>query len=268
MKIFSLANQKGGVAKTTSAINIGGGLALRGFRVLLIDLDPQGNLTTGLGLLKSPEEQEAPTVSEVLTEDRAVEEVVVERPIKGAEHPLHVLPATLRLSDTERALYQKSFGALALSEALEDVNGYDYCIIDCPPSLGMLTVNALTSTEAILMPIQAEYYALSGVVLLDDVVSEVRRRNKALHLAGAFVTLYDRRRRAHVEGLGQLKGYFGENFDGGLFKTVVRIDTRLSEAPSHGKTIFEYRAKSRGAEDYANLVTELVERDGKAKTRR
>ena len=281
--VVAVTNQKGGVGKTTSAANLAAGLTLLNKDVLLVDLDPQANLTNGLGLRRTEDDEERDSVFELLLDDDVeVEDVVVRRPlqVKGnlpsSLNPLQsgrydgahtaeregsgnlgfdVAPSDLKLSGAEIKLASAFGRERLLSEKLTAAVGkaYDYCLIDCPPSLGLLTVNAFVAAERVIIPVQTEYYALDGVNQIYEAVRTVRKLNRNLDVGGAFATMFDKRRGIHQEARESLASFFEDRF----FDAVIRIDTKLSEAPSHGLTIFEHAASSRGAEDYADLAVEI-----------
>ena len=253
--ILSITNQKGGVAKTTSVANIGAALALQGNQVLLIDLDPQAHLTDGLGIKWNTLER---TIYHVLEGTEAIENVIHERPLVGASNPLQVLPASLALTGSEIKLSMTYGREFLLRNALEEYAVPDYVIIDCPPSLGLLTVNALVASNGFCIPVEPEYYAKKGIEQTLRAFQAVRKLNAQLEIAGAFITKFDVRRLIHTESLKEVKDYFGEL----LFETIVRIDTNLSEAPQLGQTIFEYSPNTRGAGDYFNLTTEIIQNHG------
>jgi chromosome partitioning protein len=198
----------------------------------------------------------------VLQEEATVAEASVERSVEGAEHALHIVPATLNLGGAEIKLASVFGREKILADAFDAVSAeapgasYDYCLIDCPPSLGLLTVNALVAADRVLIPVQAEFYALVGVAQIVDAIKTIRKLNSDLQIGGAFVTGYDRRRSIHEESVEKMEEYFGPR----MFETRIRIDTKLSEAPSHGKTIFEHTPTSRGAEDYTRLTDEIIAR--------
>ena len=244
--IISLINHKGGVGKTTSAINIGAGLVEIGKKVLLLDLDPQANLTLSLGIPRQPI-----TIYESL---RGESELI---PYKVKEG-LDVVPSTLDLSGAEMELINEAGREFILRELFEPVmEEYDYIIIDCPPSLGLLTLNSLTSSNYVIIPLQTEFLALQGLTKIKQVVDKVKfRLNKKLRIIGVVATMYDSRKVLNREVVETIKKYFGKR----VFKTMVRDNVSLAEAPASRKDIFGYNKKSRGAIDYLNLSKEIDER--------
>ncbi|MEE9277732.1 MAG: ParA family protein [Dehalococcoidia bacterium] len=249
MTVLAIANQKGGVGKTTTAINLGAALARAGRRVLLIDCDPQRNSTSGLGLAGSA----GPTVYDALAE-RALLRACA-RPT--SEERLWLVPASPDLAGAEVELAAADAREVRLRRALADLRtAYDYVFIDCSPSLGLLTLNALTAADAALIPVQCEYLALEGLGQLHDTIKLVRRNlNPALTIAGLVLTMYDSRTNLTEAVAQEVRQHFPETF-----RTVIPRSVRLSEAPSFGKTIFQYADSSRGAEAYRALAAELLSR--------
>lgn len=248
-KIIAVTNQKGGVGKTTTAVSVAAQLAGTERPVLLVDLDPQGNATSGLGL---PKEGLAATSYEVLCENASLVDAVHETHTPG----LFVLPANAHLAGAEVELVSEQRREFKLQNALVSTS-YDYIIIDCPPSLGLLTVNALTVAQAVFIPVQAEYYALEGLGQLLHTIQRVREGlNPSLALLGVVLTMYDKRTSLSEQVMHELKNYFGDK----LFKTVIPRNVRLAEAPSFGKTIFEHDSWSKGARAYKQLAKEVAKR--------
>ncbi|GAC1499796.1 MAG: AAA family ATPase [Candidatus Saccharimonadales bacterium] len=247
--IIAAVNQKGGVGKTTSAINIAAKLCSASQSVLLIDLDPQGNSTSGLGVMKNDFEN---TSYDVIS--GRVHLVDAVRNTHVAQ--LFVLPANENLAGAEIDLVSAQNREFALSQALAD-SKFDYIIIDCPPSLGLLTINALTAASSVLIPVQAEYYALEGLSQLLNTVQAVRSStNPNLELLGIAITMFDKRNSLSEQVYTEIKNYFGDK----LFETVIPRNVRLAEAPSYGRTIYEHDKWSKGARAYKSLAKEVKER--------
>jgi chromosome partitioning protein len=248
MNIIALINQKGGVAKTTSSINLGAGLSSLGKKILLIDLDPQAHLTYSLGI-KGHELKK--TVYELLKGECKAKDVIIDR------NGLKVIPSTIDLSAADMEFSGIPGRELLLKEAMESIKGFDYVLMDCPPSLGILTFNAMTVAQAIYIPLQAEVLALQGMAKLLNTVKVVKRRfNRDLEIEGIIVTRFDGRKNLNKEVLENIQTHFGDK----VFKTVIRENIALAEAPSYGQNIYEYNQKSSGAEDYLNLSKEIIER--------
>lgn len=250
-KVIAIANQKGGVAKTTTAINLSACLAEQGKRVLLIDLDPQGNATSGMGISKHKLTR---CVYDVLINDVPIEQVIQ----KSDQKNLKVIPARILLAGAEIELVSQDSRETKLRIALESVkNNFDFIFIDCPPSLGLLTLNALTAATDVLIPIQCEYYALEGLTLLMNTLERVRKSlNPNLNILGALLTMFDARTNLAIQVVDEVKKYFPQK----VFQTIISRNVRLSEAPSHGKPINAYDSRSRGAEVYRELAREVLER--------
>jgi chromosome partitioning protein len=247
--VISLLNHKGGVGKTTSAINIGAGMAELGKKVLLIDLDPQANLTIALGIPRQKY-----TIYEAL---RGESELVPYQLKEGVD----VIISTLDLSGAEMELINEAGREFLLRELLQPVmEEYDYIIIDCPPSLGLLTLNALTSSRYVIIPLQTEFLALQGLAKIKQVIDKVKfRLNKGLEIAGVVATMYDSRKILNRDVVETIKKFFGEK----VFATMIRDNVSLAEAPAQRKDIFEYHRHSAGAEDYLALSKEIIERTEK-----
>ncbi|MEI4804119.1 sporulation initiation inhibitor protein Soj [Bacillus sp. NPDC077411] len=248
-KIIAIANQKGGVGKTTTSVNLGAGLAQVGKKVLLVDIDAQGNATTGVGIEKSDLNE---CIYNVLVEDMDVR-VVIQR---TTTENLDVLPATIQLAGAEIELVPTISREVRLQRALKPIRDeYDYIIIDCPPSLGLLTINALTAADSVIIPVQCEYYALEGLSQLLNTVRLVQKHlNKNLAIQGVLLTMLDARTNLGLQVIDEVKKYFRDK----VYRSIIPRNVRLSEAPSHGKPIMMYDAKSRGAEVYLDLAKEVI----------
>ena len=245
-KIISLLNHKGGVGKTTSTINIGAGMVELGKRVLLIDLDPQANLSVSLGIPRQKY-----TIYEAL---RGESEIV---PYTVKEN-FDVVMSTLDLSGAEMELINEAGREFIMRELLEPLRSeYDFIIIDCPPSLGLLTLNALTSSDYVFIPLQTEFLALQGLAKIKQVIDKVRfRLNKKLQIGGVLATMYDNRKVLNRDVVETIRKYFGEK----VFNTLIRDNVALAEAPAQRKDIFDYNKRSNGAKDYLALCNEILER--------
>ncbi|MEA5010842.1 MAG: AAA family ATPase [Angelakisella sp.] len=253
-KIIAVTNQKGGVGKTTTAVNLAAGLGMQGKKVLLVDMDPQGNATSGLGINKREIEI---SCYDVLILGKTVEEATFKTPFKNVS----IVPSHISLAGAEIELVEMENRTMGLRASLLKVKPkYDFVIIDCPPSLGLITVNALAASDSILIPIQCEYYALEGLSQLISTVRTVKRMyNSDIEVEGVLLTMYDSRLNLTVQVVDEVKKYFADK----IFTTVVPRNVRLSEAPSFGQPIMYFDKASKGAEAYLSLSKEIIKNNKK-----
>lgn len=249
VKVIAIANQKGGVGKTTTAVNLSACIAELGKKVLLIDIDPQGNSTSGLGFNKSSIKQ---SVYDALVNEVPVEQIIVDTQIST----LKLLPATIQLAGAEIELVSIMSRETRLKKVIEKIKyAFDYVLIDCPPSLGLLTINSLTASNSVLVPIQCEFYALEGLSQLMNTVTLVQKNlNPSLTLEGVVLTMFDARTNLSIQVVDEVKSHFRHK----VYQTIIPRNVRLSEAPSHGKPVILYDPKSRGAEVYCELAKEVI----------
>lgn len=258
-KIIALVNQKGGVGKTTSSINLSASLGVLKKKVLLVDLDPQGNSTTGIGIDKSEVKK---SVYDLLIDNANINEVMIKTKFTN----LYALPAVINLAGADIELMEKSRinptfnkGAQLKKHLGQIKDQFDYIIIDCPPSLGILTTNALTASDSVIIPVQCEFFALEGIMqLLNTIMLAQKNLNPNLDIEGVLLTMLDNRTNLGLEVVEDIKSYFKER----VYDTIIPRLVRLSEAPSHGKPIIAYDPHSRGTEAYLNLAKEVIERNG------
>lgn len=248
-RIIAIANQKGGVGKTTTAINLSACLAEKGKKVLAVDMDPQGNMTSGLGLDKDAIEK---TVYDLIIDEASIEEILQ----KEALENLDILPTSIDLSAAEIELIGVEDKEFIIRNAVKKIkDNYDFIIIDCPPSLSMLTINAMTTADSVLVPIQCEYYALEGLSQLIHTVELVKERlNPGLEIEGVVFTMYDARTNLSLQVVENVK----DNLQQAIYKTIIPRNIRLAEAPSYGMPISQYDPKSAGSESYRRLAEEVI----------
>ncbi len=258
-KVISLVNQKGGVGKTTSSINLAASLGVLKKKVLLIDLDPQGNTTTGVGINKADINK---SIYDLIIDEATLDEVIVKTKFKN----LYVIPATINLAGADIELIDKSkmdptfVKGAQLKKYIDEIRDvFDFIIIDCPPSLGILTTNALTASDSVIIPVQCEFFALEGIMqLLNTIMLAQKNLNPNLMIEGVLLTMLDSRTNLGLEVVEDIKSYFKER----VYDTIIPRLVRLSEAPSHGEPILVYDPQSRGTEAYLNLAKEVIERNG------
>ncbi|MBR2381539.1 MAG: ParA family protein [Clostridia bacterium] len=250
-KIIAFANQKGGVGKTTSAVNVAASLGLLGKKTLLVDLDPQGNATSGVGI---PKRSLRGTVKEVLAGETDLKQVVLTTNYQN----LSIVPTNVTLSGAEFDLYNDEGSEYNLKDAFKGVSAdYDYIIIDCPPSLGMLTINAFVASDAILVPMQAEFYAVEGLSQLISTTKRIKKLyNENLQIVGILVTMYNKRLLLSMQVMDELQKYYPDK----LFSTTISRNVKLSEAPGFGKPVYYHDKHSKGANEYLEVAKELISR--------
>lgn len=257
IKTIAVANQKGGVGKTTTVVNLAACMAEKGVKVLLIDMDAQGNATTGCGIRKKDLQKSS---YDLLTDENVkLSDLVIKTPY----HNLWIVPSTMDLAGAELELAEAQGRAKRLENALktaETENLFDFILIDCPPSLGLITINALTAADTVLIPIQCEFFALEGLSQLTNTVKQVKKvYNPQLDIEGVLITMFDGRLNLTMQVLAEVKKYFASK----TFKTVIPRNVRISEAPSHGKPINYYDRGSKGAKAYAELAEEILKNNGR-----
>ncbi|MGB9780705.1 ParA family protein [Caldanaerobacter sp.] len=252
-KVMAVANQKGGVGKTTTVINLGFALAMKNKKVLCVDIDPQSNMTSGFGV--NPASLDHTTYT-VLIEEENMESAI----LKLEEYGLDIVPSSIQLAGAEIELVPMISREYRLKKAIETVKDrYDYILIDCPPSLGLLTINGLTAADSVIIPIQCEYYALEGLTQLINTINLVKKSlNPSLEIEGVVLTMFNARTNLSIQVVDEVKKFFKDK----VYRTIIPRNVRLGEAPSYGKPISLYDPSSKGAEAYEDLAEEVIERAG------
>lgn len=254
MKIVSIFNQKGGVGKTTTNINLAAGLAMKKKKVLTIDMDPQGNTTSGLGIEKRNQKL---STYDLLLGDTPVSELI--QPVEQVPG-LYIIPSSMDLAGADIELSQTENREKVLAERLKEIKPrqFDYILLDCPPSLGLLSINALTASDSVIIPMQSEFYALEGISHLLDTINRVNQGlNKDLTIEGVLLTMYDPRKNLHLEVAKELKKHFGDQ----VYRCTIPQNVRLAEAPSFGLPIYQFDPRCKGAEAFGDFVKEFLKRN-------